>query len=203
MENKNNRLIVVLLIIIIGILIALCVLFATGTTGFNNNNNTNNDNNNESPNINSQSIQTKLVDNVYCNNSEITFNGINVKMEQDGDDVCMLKSFKVNGKDIKNNLAVWVDSYEIFDNNLIILSGGTSGSWLYIYNITNDSIIMKLEPETLNGYWVNSYKTENNKLIIDGRECGEQCGIESTGKEIAEFEVEYLNGNFSTPKLIG
>lgn len=61
---------------------------------------------------------------------------------------------------------------------------------------------MRLYPDTLEGYWVDSYKTENNKIIITGRECGLQCANTESGYPRATFEIEYNNNSFSSPKLV-
>lgn len=207
MENQNNNKgVIVLLVVIIAILAVLCVLFATGTISFAKNSTNNNEQTNTTDNgttNNSNVIQTKLVDNLVCNNSETTFNGITVKLEQkDNNGVCSVSSFTVNGKDIKNDVSLWVNSYEIYDNNVIIASGDTSGRLFTIYSLSTNSVVMKLQPETLDGYWVTSYSTNNNIITINGKECGEQCGTGTTGYTKATYEIEYLNNSFSNPKLV-
>lgn len=206
MENqKNSKVVISLLIIIIGILTVFCILFATGTISFNNNTTNNNQKNINDNNIvnGNNIIQTKLVDNLNCSNSETTFNEITVKVEQKNNDgICSVNSVKVNDKDIKNDVSMWIDSYEIYDNNVIIFSGSTSGKLLTIYSLSSNSVVMKLEPNNLSGYWVASYTTNNNIIIINGKECGEQCGNKSTGYSRATFEIEYSNNTFSSPKLV-
>ena len=207
MENQNNNKgVIVLLVVIIAILAVLCVLFATGTISFAKNSTNNNEQTNTTDNgttNNSNVIQTKLVDNLVCNNSETTFNGITVKLEQkDNNGVCSVSSFTVNGKEIKNDVSLWVNSYEIYDNNVIIASGDTSGRLFTIYSLSTNSAVMKLQPETLDGYWVTSYSTNNNIITINGKECGEQCGTGTTGYTKATYEIEYSNNSFSTPKLV-
>ncbi len=207
MENQNNNKgVIVLLVVIIAILAVLCVLFATGTISFAKNSTNNNEQTNTTDNgttNNSNVIQTKLVDNLVCNNSETTFNGITVKLEQkDNNGVCSVSSFTVNGKDIKNDVSLWVNSYEIYDNNVIIASGDTSGRLFTIYSLSTNSVVIKLQPETLDGYWVTSYSTNNNIITINGKECGEQCGTGTTGYTKATYEIEYLNNSFSNPKLV-
>ena len=207
MENQNNNKgVIVLLVVIIAILAVLCVLFATGTISFAKNSTNNNEQTNTTDNgttNNSNVIQTKLVDNLVFNNSETTFNGITVKLEQkDNNGVCSVSSFTVNGKDIKNDVSLWVNSYEIYDNNVIIASGDTSGRLFTIYSLSTNSVVMKLQPETLDGYWVTSYSTNNNIITINGKECGEQCGTGTTGYTKATYEIEYLNNSFSNPKLV-
>ena len=210
MENQNNNKgVIALLIVIIVILTALCILFATGTISFNNNSSSNNQQANEnnqtntSENTTTTNIQTKLVDNIDCNNSETTFNGITVKLEQKNNDgVCSVSNITVNGKDIKNDVSMWVTSYEIYDDNVIISSGDTSGRLFTIYSLSNNSAVMKLQPNNLNGYWVTSYTTNNNIITINGKECGEQCGTGTTGYTYATYEIEYSNHSFSNPKLV-
>ena len=211
MGNKNNsKIVIVLSSIIIVILTVLCILFATDTISFNNNSTNSNQQNMENNQTNTNNsdnqnkvIQTKLVDNLDCNNSETTFNNITVKIEQEKDDMmCSINSIMINDKDIKGDVAIWIDSYEIYDNNVIILSKDTSGSLFTIYSLENNSSIIKLEPNTLNGYWVTSYTTNNNKITINGKECGAQCGMETTGYPNATFEIKYNNNSFTYPKLI-
>ena len=207
MENSHNKKgVILLLVAIIVILITLFTLLATGTISFKSNEIDNNDYN-ENINDNStttdnNTIQTKLVDNLGCNDSQTNFNGISVKLEQKSEDMmCDISSFTINGKDIKDDVLMWVYSYEIYDNNVIILSGSTSGTLLTIYSLNHDSAIMKLSPDNLSGYWVKSYITNNRKIIINGEECGEQCGT-STGYPKATFEMEYYNNSFSFSKLV-
>lgn len=213
MENQNNNKgVIALLVVIIVILAVLCVLFATGTISFAKGSTNNNEQTNQNEQTNtanngttndSNVIQTKLVDNLVCNNSETTFNGITVKLEQkDNNGVCKVNSFTVNGKDIMNDVSLWVNSYEIYDNNVIIASGDTSGRLFTIYSLATNSAVMKLQPENLNGYWVTSYSTNNNIITINGKECGEQCGTGTTGYTKATYEIEYSNNSFSSPKLV-
>lgn len=208
-EKNNNKGVIALLIVIIVILLALVVLFATGTISFKSNELNNNQQTTENGQTNTNNgdepiaIQTKLVDNLLCNNSETTFNGITVKLEQEEEDMmCTTNSIAINNKNIKSDIQTYVKSYEIYDNNVIIFSGNTSGTLLSIYSLANNSTIMKLGPESLGGYKVISYYTDNNKIIINGEECGEQCGTGTTGYTKATFEIEYLNNNFSSPKLV-
>ena len=55
---------------------------------------------------------------------------------------------------------------------------------------------------TLEGYKVDSYKTDNNKIIITGRECSLQCANTESEYPRATFEIEYNNNSFSSPKLV-
>ena len=65
-------------------------------------------------------------------------------------------------------------SYEFFDNNVIVFSSDTSLPGLTIYNIDkNDAILNLVSFDTR--YYVNSYKTENNKILINGKSCAGQC----------------------------
>ncbi len=210
-QEKSNKGVIILLIVLVIILAVLCVLFATGTISLNNNQkpNENNQQTSENSQINTDNnpttsiIQTKLVDNLVCKNSETTFNGITVKLVQsDNDGVCVTSSLLINNKDVKSDVQVWVNSYEIYDNNVIIHSGNTSGMLLTIYNVATNSAVMKLVPNTLNGYWAKSYTTNNSIITVNGQECGDQCGTGTTGYKYATFEIEYSDGTFTTPKLI-
>ena len=209
-EKKNNG---ILVGILIGLVIALIIvggLFATGTISFkqtatSDNGQASEKNQTDNGNVTNgtNTIQTKLIDNLNCSNSETTFNGITVKLEQKtNNDVCSVSNMSINGKDIKGDISMWVNSYEIYDNNVIILSGDTSGTLFTIYSLSSNQIIVKLAPNSLEGYWVSSYKTNNNKITIEGKECGEQCGNISTGYKNATFEIEYSNNTFSVPKLV-
>ena len=205
MEN-NNKGVIALLIVIIIILTVLCVLFATKTISFNgavNDNKPNAENKPGTDNNDTKTIKSKLVNNLICSNSNTTFNGITVNLEQiNNDGNCSLKTFTINDKDIKNDISSSVTSYEIYDNNVIILSGDNSGLVFTIYSLSTNSTVVELQPSNLNGYFVTSYTTNNNIITINGKECGEQCGNQTTGYAYATFEIEYLNNNFSNPKLI-
>lgn len=156
----------------------------------------------ESKETNDITISKKLVSNLSCKNSETTFNNISIILEQNNDDLCFVKKFTINGKDIKSEISSRVDSYEIFDKSVIIMSGDTSGNGLYIYNTSNGSMT-KLYPGNLEGYWPKSYTTNNNEIIINGVGCGEQCGYsESEYNKKATFKMTYTNGSFSSPKLV-
>lgn len=160
-------------------------------------------NENNTVNTSETTINKKLVNNLSCKNSNTTFNNVSIELEQKEDDgVCKVQKFTINGKDIKEDISSWVDSYEIFDKSVIIMSGDTSGNGLYIYNTIN-SIMKKISTDELKGYWPKSYTTTDNKIIIDGVGCGAQCGYsESDYNKTATFEIIYLNGSFSLPMLV-
>ena len=151
-----------------------------------------------------------------CKNYESTLNGITVKVlqEKSNDTMeCITKELNINDKKVETH--IYVTSYEIFYNNVIINTGDTSGSNIKIYNVDSESIIMNLNPNTLDGYWAKSYIIEGNNVRISGKYCGAQCGgediyglsceeIENQKSNIypeAIFEIEYNNG-FSEPKMI-
>lgn len=205
MENNSNKIIILLLMVIIVILGVLCILFATDTLTFNKKEtNDNGEINTDVDNNKEKEIASKLVsiDNVKCNSSETTFNGVKVKLDLSKNeyDNCVINDFTINNKKVKEK-GEWIDSYEIYDNNVIVMSYTTSSSLLSIYNEEGVSI-MRLSTDTLDGYFVDSYKTNNNKIIIEGRECGLQCGNEESDYPTATFEIEYANNSFSNPKLV-
>lgn len=208
--ESNNKAIITLLLAIIVILVILCGLFATGTISFNNNSTNHNqqtNDNNQQNTSNDNVIQTKLVNNLNCNSSETTFNGITVKVDQKIEDmICSSNTFTINNVDITKENGHGIDSYEFFDNNIIIMSHTTSGPIFTIYNVTSNSIIKKYSSSdaSLEGYYVKSYSTNNNIITINAEGCEAQCGdlgIKNAGTK-AVFEIEYSNNNFSTPKLI-
>ncbi len=83
MEN-NHKGVITLLIVIIIILTVLCVLFATKTISFNgsvNDNKPNAENKPGTDNNDTKTIKSKLVNNLICSNSNITYNGITVNLE--------------------------------------------------------------------------------------------------------------------------
>ena len=206
-NQNNNKIVITLLIIIIVLLAGLCILFATETISLKTNKVNNKELANESRETNTNDytnpIQTKLVDNLNCSNSETTFNGITVKVEQKTEDmVCNASTLTINGVDIKEDNGNNINSYEFFDKNVIIMSSTTSGSILTIYNVDSNSAILKFDTSNdLEGYFIKSYKTNNNVITLNAESCGAQCGKENT-EEKATFEIEYSNGSFSNPKLI-
>lgn len=194
MENKNNKKIIILLSVIITILGVLCVLFATGTISLKAN--ISNDDNNV--------IQSKLIDNLNNGSSETTFNGITVKVEQDIEDMmCIADSIIINGKDVTKDNGMCVESYEFYDDNVIIMSNNTSGMVFTIYNTNSKSTILKYNGSEgiLNGFLVRSYSTNDNVIILNAYGCGDQCGSQNYGEQVT-FEIEYLNKTFSQPKII-
>lgn len=215
MEKKNNGTLVGILIgLVIALLIGGC-LFAMGTIGFKTNTNTNDgqtseNNQTDISNNNADSnttIQTKLVDNLNCSSSETTFNGITVKVEQKTEDmVCVADVVTINGVDVKKDNGHNIESYEFFDDNVIIMSSTTSGPVFTIYNVTSNTAVLKFSSgdSSLEGYFVKSYSTNSNIITINAEGCGAQCGekgIENLGVK-ATYEIEYLNKEFSEPKLI-
>lgn len=210
-KESNNKGIIILLIVIIIFSVTLGILFATkviknnneNTTKENNNSNDNENNIKENNDTNNNVIQTKLVKTPNCDNSSTTFNGITVNLKQNlEDEVCVINSLTINGKDITDKLLVWVESYEIYDNNVLILSSDTGGTTLLIYSVESSSVVLDLTPDNLSGYFVESYNTNNEVITINGYECKEQCGYESTGNKNAVFEIKYSDNSFTIPKLI-
>lgn len=215
MENqKNSKGVIALLVVIIIILAVLCILFATGTITLKSNTTNNNQQTSENTQTNTNddnstinnNIQTKLVDNLNCSNSETTFNGITVKVEQkDEDMVCVASTLTINGVDVKKDNGHNVESYEFFDKNVIIMSSTTSGPIFTIYNVDSNSTILKFNTlNNLEGYFIKSYSTNGNVITLNAEGCGAQCGekgIENAGVK-ATFEIEYSNGSFSEPKLV-
>ncbi len=208
-QEKNRNGLIIVLIIIIAMLVVLFVLFATGTISLNNksiDNQQTNDNNQTELNDNNN-IQTKLVDNLNCNSSETTFNGITVKINQKVEDmVCFADIFTINGVDVSKDSGHGIDSYEFFDNNVIVMSHTTSGPIFTIYNATTNSVTKRYGSgdSSLEGFFVKSFSTNGNIITINAEGCGTQCGekgIENAGTK-AVFEIEYLNKNFSEPKLV-
>lgn len=201
-KEKNNKVLIIALLVIIILLGALCALLATGTISLKNNE-VSNGNSNVSEN---NTIQTKLVGNLNCNSSETTFNGITVKVEQKDDDiVCVASTLAINGVDVTKDNGHNIESYEFFDKNVIIMSSTTSGPIFTIYSVNSNSTILKFNTlNNLEGYLVRSYLTNNNIITLNVEGCGAQCGekgIENAGVK-ATFEIEYLDGSFSEPKLI-
>lgn len=205
MEKKNNNLVIILMGVIIIILAVLCVLFATDTIKFSKTESndinkqdkeisTNDDNLN-----NETSINSKLVSLSDCSNSTESYNNINVSVEQvNNESMCTLNKMIINNKNIKEKLSAYIKSYEFYDDKVIIVSGDTSNSTLYIYDTKTDNV----EKINLNNYKLVSYISDNNKLTIIGKECGPQCGTEYSEYPNAKFELLYNNGTFGEVKLI-
>ena len=209
-QEKNKNGVIALLVVVIVILLTLVILFATGTINFKSDNNQESNGNsqiNTNDNNSTDTIQTKLVDNLNCSSSETTFNGITVKIEQSIEDmVCFADVFTINGIDVKKDSGHAIDSYEFFDDNVIVMSHTTSGPIFTIYNVTSDSITKKYGSgdSSLEGYFAKSFSTNGNIITINAEGCGAQCGekgIENAGTK-AVFEIEYSNKNFSEPKLV-
>ena len=146
-------------------------------------------------------IISKLVT-LNCEDSNETFNNITINIKQKNDNgMCVLDSILINNKEIKNNISTYVKSYEFYNDNIIIFNADTSSSLLTIYNSTNETS-KSYSSYNLSGYKVDSYYTKDNKIIINGKECGAQCGNPDTEYKNAIFEIEYINNTFTEPKLI-
>lgn len=203
-EKKKNIIIVLLSIIAISLLI-LVIMLATKTQTNNENNETNDKitetQNNNITNENKNEITSKLLT-LDCENSNETFNNITINIKQKNDNgMCVLDSILINNKEIKNNIATYIKSYEFYNDNIIIFNADTSNKKITIYNTTNESS-KDYTTNNLSGYKVDSYYTKDNKIIINGKECGAQCGNPDTEYKKAIFEIEYLNNAFTEPKLI-
>ena len=165
-KEKNNKRLIIVLSILVLLLAVLCVLFATGTISLKSRETSNDINNQvlENNNNENNSIKSKLVDNLNCNNSETTFNGITVKVKQNIDDaVCVTTNVSINGADIQKDIGHAVDSYEIFDNIVIIMSHTTSGPIFTIHSVSSNSAILRLGSgsSSVEGYFVKSYSTKS------------------------------------------
>ena len=118
--------------------------------------------------------------------------------------ICIMDNVSINNTDISKHVGNCIDSYEFFDENVIILSSHTSGTILTIFSVNSNNVSLVFSSANnseLNGYFVNSYLTRNNIISISAKGCGLQCGVDNYG-EVATFEIQYLNKSFSIPKLI-
>ena len=201
-QEKNKNGVIILLVVIIAILAVLCVLFATGTISLK----PNESNNNQQTNADSQTngtavIQTKLVDSIRCQNSNTTFNGITVNIESTNNEGVCNSKVKINNDDITNDTRkMYIESYEFYDNNVIVLSSDTNGlTMMTIYDAKNSKIALKVNIFDTR-YIIKSYKTDNDKLLIEGKSCAGQCSNDSPGAVFPDqnYEIDYLgNGTFS------
>ena len=201
MGEKNNKKLIILLIAIVLVIAVVACLFATGIIKLNN--------------ISTEPQNTKTVKAVVLKEGyvefddkkpltadvEKTINQITVKVvkptKDDGD-----YGLLINGKDISTDVLTRVYSYEIYENNVIVLSGNTGGKCITIFKIDGDNVETVYKEGIIENYRIKSYILDENKLLIEGTECGEQCGVESTEYASASFEMEYTNGKFTDPKLV-
>ena len=175
-QEKNKNGVIILLVVLVIILAVLCVLFATGTISFKSNELNNNQQTTENSQINTNNdnatsdIQTKLVDNIRCQNSTETFNDISVNVESANNDGVCESKVTINGDDITNNTRkMYIESYEFYDNNVIVLSSDTNGlPMMTIYDAKNSKIALKVNIFDTR-YTIKSYKTDNDKILIEGR----------------------------------
>ena len=211
-QEKNNKGIIVLLTILVVVLAVLCVLFATGTISFKSNDLNSNQQANEDSQINTNNdnatsaIQTKLIDNIRCQNSNETFNGISVNVETTNNDGVCDSKVKINNDDITNDTRkMYIESYEFYDNNVIVLSSDTNGlPMMTIYDAKNSKIALKVNIFDTR-YTIKSYKTENDKILIEGKSCAGQCSNDSPDAVFSDqnYEIDYLgNGTFSEIRKI-
>ena len=153
-RKNNNKGVIVLLVVIIVILALLCILFATGTIDLSNDTSNNsqqasesNQQTNNDMGTSSNSIQTKLVDNINCQNSTTTFNNITVNIEAtESNGECSSKVL-VNDNDISLYIPRigWsaITSYEFFDNNVIFnYYDANKYTKLAIYNVDKNEVVL-------------------------------------------------------------
>lgn len=206
-QEKNNKGVIALLVVIIVILLALVILLATGTISFKSNESNNNQQITENDQINTNNdnttiaIQTKLVDNIRCKNSTETFNGISVNVESVSNDGVCDSKVTINSDDITNDTSkMYIESYEFYDNNVIVLSSNTNGlPMMTIYDAKNSKVALKINIFDTR-YTIKSYKTENDKILIEGKSCAGQCSNDSPNAVYPDqnYEIDYLgNGTFS------
>ena len=100
------------------------------------------------------------------------------------------------------NVDMYIKSYEFYNDNVIVLSGSSNNLGITIFKVNNNNVEKTFHEIMINDYKIESYYSRYGKLIISGKECGEQCGNKSTGKPTATFEMDYSNNTFSNPKLI-
>ena len=150
-------------------------------------------------------LKTKIVkdwerttdENTCSGKYDETFNNINVKISYSGctfDDYKM--ELKVNGEKVKLEFPNLVE-FAFYENYLIFSTSGTSGTELEIYDTLNKTFISSFSQAT--GYFRVNYTIDGNKLVVVGRECGEQCSQPSSGYKYAKFEYEYADGQFKDP----
>jgi len=202
-KEKNKNGLVTILVIIILVLAVLCALFATGTINFKPKEETIK----YTPNIEQHDftdgeIKARLVrlsSNGIPQNSETTYNGITVKVEEKGSEYTLF----INNKDVTNEVInMYISEYEIYDNNVIIYSGSTNNGKITIFHVQNGNVETVFNKSYIDGYKLDSFKTENNKIILTSVECGEQCGDNYTENRFASFEMEYQNSKFTEPKKV-
>lgn len=229
-NNKSLKIIIGILIVIVvgllGYIIGSKMLENSNNNDVNNNENVNNNNNNQNnngtnvnnsqnDNINNEQIKSKFIKTDECKNYETTFNGITIKISNKKEDaMCLLNNISINGKNVTDENSLWISSYEIYDKSVLIKSGGTGDNLLNIYN--GSELKYSFKPENSENFWANEYKIQNGKLIINGRNCGQQCSndeiytmsceeLKNKGlnryKE-ATFESEYINGSFTKPVMV-
>ena len=153
-QEKNKNGLIILLSVLVVILTVLCVLFATGTIDLSNDTSNNsqqasesNQQTNNDMGTSSNSIQTKLVDNINCQNSTTTFNNITVNIEAtESNGECSSKVL-VNDNDISLYIPRigWsaITSYEFFDNNVIFnYYDANKYTKLAIYNVDKNEVVL-------------------------------------------------------------
>lgn len=213
MKRRNNSLVILLIGIIIVILAVLCLLFVTGKIKFvdkkgdvndvtNSNDNLIN-NNDSTSDVQENDVVSKLVNDLNSGNSETTFNGISVLINQKlNDSVCTTDNIFVNDNDIKSILeGSCVESYEFYNDNVILFLSGTGNRSLFIYNTTLKSVVFSSFSDEFKDYKIDSYSSYGNRIIINATGCGAQCGVSNDGEK-AKFEITYSDGNFSKPVYI-
>lgn len=201
-QEKNKNRIVILLVVLVVALTTFCMLLVTGVISFEKNVSDNKQHNdiNEQKNNN---IQSKR-ESIGCMDIDTVFNGITIKAKPEHDKGCHTESIVINDNVVSPGGNI--SSYEIYDNNVILFVWQMIDSKviksIVIYNIDDNSNIIKWDSTDLDGYKLFSYITDGNVITITGTNCDEKCGNSDDEDLIALFEVNYANNTFSSPVII-
>ena len=192
-QGKGKNVVIVMLVTLVLVVTALCTLVIMNNIKLRNNevNNSEKDNDNQT-----STIFKSERESITCMDSEITINGITVKTKPKHDGGCHADSVIVNDKTIE--VGENIDSYEIYDNNIIFYLNHK----LVIYSLVSKSFVVELDSDDFNGYKLESYVTNDNVITITTSKCKEECGSNLDEELIAIFEIEYSKHSFSKPKLV-
>jgi hypothetical protein len=118
-QEKNKNRIVILLVVLVVALTTFCMLLVTGVISFEKDVSDNKQHNdiNEQKNNN---IQSKR-ESIGCMDIDTVFNGITIKAKPEHDKGCHTESIVINDNVVSPGGNI--SSYEIYDNNVSIVSG--------------------------------------------------------------------------------
>ena len=149
-------------------------------------------------------VQRKKVEVGCGNDSNVTFNGYNIKITAKRDADCETELLEINGANLTNELASFgsIIQYEIFDDTLVYEAGTSGGSILVVYNMKTGEK-KEYTNEEMEYFGVRTWVSDDKGITIEGINNKAMYGVTNNhNNEKAEFRMDYENGKFTAPKFV-